>query len=106
MCKVKVNILLREKERKERKGVRRVSVSSLGFQLGVQEVRRRATSVVGPPNFRKIFNILSSISTDDLEYPKNRQTSIEGVQSASTVKRALQRASTREESIRLEASYG
>ena len=103
---MKVYILSREKERKERKSVRRVSVSSSEFQPGVREVRRWATSVVSPPNFRKIFNILSSTSVDNLEYPMNRQTSIEGVRSASVVKKALQRASTREESIRLEALCG
>ena len=106
MCKVKVYILPREKERKERKSVRRVLVSSLGFQPGVREVRRWATSVVSPPNIRKIFNILSSMSADDLKYSKNRQTSIEGVRSASTVERVLQRASTREESIRSKTLCG
>ena len=106
MCKVKVYILPREKERKERKSVCRVSVSSSGFQPGVQKVRRWAMSVVSPPNFREIFNILSSISADDPEHLKNWQTSIEGVRSASTVERALQWASTRKESIRPEASYG
>ena len=106
VCKVKVYIFSREKERKERKSVRRVSVSSSGFQPRVREVRRWATSVVSPPNFRKIFNILSSMSVDNPEHPKNRQTSIEGVRSASTVKRALQRPSTREESIRSRASCG
>ena len=106
VCKVKVYILSREKERKERKSVCRVSVSSSGFQPRVREVRRWATSVVSPPNFREILNILSSIFVDDLEHPKNRQTSIEGVRSASIVERALQRASTHEESIRPEASCG
>ena len=37
---MKVYILPREKERKERKSVRRVSVSSLEFQPGVRKVRR------------------------------------------------------------------
>ena len=63
-------------------------------------------SVTSPPNFREIFNILSNTSTDDPEHPKNRQTSIDGVRLASIVERALQRASTRKESIRSGASCG
>ena len=106
MCKVKVNILPREKEWKERKSMRRVSVSSSGFQPRVRKVRRWATSVMSPPNFRKISNILLSMSVDNLKHPKNWQISIKRVWSASTIERTLQRASTREESIRPRASCG
>ena len=43
---------------------------------------------------------------DTISNTKNRQTSIEGVRSASTVERALQRAGTHKESIRSGASCG
>ena len=96
----------KEKKRKEERKGAGSFVSTLGFLPRVREVRRWATSVVSPPNFRKIFNILSSMFADDLKHPKNWQTSIEGVRSASAVERALQRASTREESIRPRALCG
>ena len=89
----------KKKEKKE-KWAQGFSVSSLGFQPGVREVRRCATSVVSLPNFRKSFINLSSTLADNPKNLKSQQTSIEEVRSASTIERALQRASTREEPFR------
>ena len=68
MCKVKVYILPREKERKEcAQGFSeffRVSAWSSESEKVSYKYRE-------PPNFREIFNILSKISANDLKHPKN-----------------------------------
>ena len=92
---------------KKRKRVgARFFLCTLGFLPRVREVRKWATSVVSPLDFREIFINLSSISADDLGHPKSQQIKIEGVRSTSAVERVLQRTSIHEESIRSRALCG
>ena len=80
----------KEEKRKETERAQGFSfVSILGFLPRVWEVRRWATSIVNPPNFRESFINLSSSFADDPKHPRSRQTPIEGVRLASAIEMIL-----------------